>query len=36
MLVLVFVSGLTVGLVMAWLMSRLHEYWSMLEDMDQD
>jgi hypothetical protein len=36
MLALVFVSGLTLGFAMAWLISLLHEYWSMLEDMDQD
>jgi hypothetical protein len=36
MLALVFVGGLTLGFAVAWLISLLHEYWSMLEDMDQD
>jgi hypothetical protein len=36
MLALVFVIGFTLGFAMAWLISLLHEYWSMLEDMDQD
>jgi hypothetical protein len=36
MLALVFVIGFTLGFAMAWLISTFHEYWSMLEDLDQD